>query len=84
MILESAEMSDDACSDSSDSVWRGSYRSDAQTRHSLRLRPKGLSDFAKALPIRVVARAIRKGIAFSRSLSDRGVFTVVGDLRVYA
>ena len=80
MILESAEISDDAWTDSSDKVWPGTYRSEAQTRHSLRFRPNGLSAFENAFPIRLVARAIRKGTAFSNSSGRLDVFMIVAKI----
>src|ERR1700740_1591214 len=86
MILESAEISDVACRESSDKVWRGTYSSEAQTRHSLRFRSKGFSAFANAFPILLPARVNRKGIACSSSCGRLGVFMIIGDaegLRAY-
>src|SRR5471032_2346025 len=82
MILDSAEISDVACTDNSDKVWCGTYSSEAQTRHSLRFRPNGFSAFANAFPIRPPARVNRKGIACSSSSGRLRVFMVIGALRV--
>src|SRR5579863_4879906 len=79
MILDSAEISDVECTDSSDKVWRGTYSREAQTRHSLRFRSNGFSAFANAFPILLPARVSRKGIACSSSCGRLGVFMVIGD-----